>query len=349
MTTDNWIWEQQDWPGLRWQEEQFAAALKQLYFLSGQIHCLNALLSPKERQHLSYYNLIESVGKQRKSIRQQLSSSLKLQLELPIEDTAIQSLHSQKWAEVIIDSCTNHDKAFTLERLVEWHQAIQKEESSQLRQGKDNDGTVKVLFELIDLAEWFNHSDNDDTDPLIRIAVSYLRMACIKPFNSHNTEICRMFGNLALNQSMPLDIPLYIDPVLISDENSDYLKQLDNARRGNTDISEWIAYFLEVIKLTLEKSLNNLMQSQKQPEYWLKVAECGLSSIQVDALKGLFNNPDPKASISASEYQKFTGVSKPSATRHLAEMLSKGCIIKLGAGGRSTRYRLNLENSSLLS
>jgi len=348
MTTDNWIWEQQDWPGLSWQEEQFAPTLKQLYFLAGQIHSLNALLSPKERLHFSYYNLIESVGKQRKSIRQQLSSSLKLQLKLPIEDTAIQSLHSQKWAEVVIDSCTNHNDAFTLERLVEWHQAIQKEESSQLRQGKDNDGTVKVLFELIDLAEWFN-SDNNGTDPLIRIAVSYLRIACIKPFNSHNTEICRMFGNLALNQSMPIDIPLYIDPLLISDSNSEYLEQLDNARRGNTDISQWVAYFLDAIKLTFEKSLNNLMQSQKQPEYWLKVAECGLSSIQVNALKELFNNPDPKASISASEYQKFTGVSKPSATRHLAEMLSKGCIIKLGAGGRSTRYKLNLENSSLLS
>ncbi|WP_425411910.1 hypothetical protein [Legionella massiliensis] len=37
--------------------------------------------------------------------------------------------------------------------------------------------------------------------------------------------------------------------------------------------------------------------------------------------------------------RKITKVSKATATRHLTDLLEKGCIEKLG-GGRSTRYRI---------
>jgi Fic family protein len=33
-------------------------------------------------------------------------------------------------------------------------------------------------------------------------------------------------------------------------------------------------------------------------------------------------------------------VSKATATRHLADLLDKGCIEKLPGGGRSTRYQV---------
>lgn len=45
--------------------------------------------------------------------------------------------------------------------------------------------------------------------------------------------------------------------------------------------------------------------------------------------------------ISASQYQAVAKVSKATATRHLADLLEKGCIEKLPGGGRSTRYRLS--------
>ena len=44
--------------------------------------------------------------------------------------------------------------------------------------------------------------------------------------------------------------------------------------------------------------------------------------------------------INASKYQSVGKVSKATATRELADLLSKGCLYKLSAGGRSTRYVL---------
>lgn len=46
--------------------------------------------------------------------------------------------------------------------------------------------------------------------------------------------------------------------------------------------------------------------------------------------------------ISASQYQKVAKVSKATATRHLADLLEKGCIEKLPGGGRNTRYQIKM-------
>lgn len=45
--------------------------------------------------------------------------------------------------------------------------------------------------------------------------------------------------------------------------------------------------------------------------------------------------------ISASQYQKVAKVSKATATRHLADLVAKGCVVKLEGGGRNTHYQIN--------
>lgn len=44
--------------------------------------------------------------------------------------------------------------------------------------------------------------------------------------------------------------------------------------------------------------------------------------------------------ISAAQYQAVAKVSKATATRHLADLLARGCLVKLPGGGRSTRYQI---------
>ncbi|MDP1984362.1 MAG: hypothetical protein Q8K23_17590 [Sulfuritalea sp.] len=46
--------------------------------------------------------------------------------------------------------------------------------------------------------------------------------------------------------------------------------------------------------------------------------------------------------ISAAQYQSVAKVSKATATRHLADLVAKGCLLKLPGGGRNTRYQIPL-------
>jgi len=45
--------------------------------------------------------------------------------------------------------------------------------------------------------------------------------------------------------------------------------------------------------------------------------------------------------ISNSEYQKLTGVSRPTATRDLDELSKKGVLKRIGTTGRGTHYLLS--------
>ncbi len=46
---------------------------------------------------------------------------------------------------------------------------------------------------------------------------------------------------------------------------------------------------------------------------------------------------DFEKGVNTSKYPKVAKVSKPTVSRHLAAL---GCLVKTGAGGRSTRYVL---------
>ena len=49
-------------------------------------------------------------------------------------------------------------------------------------------------------------------------------------------------------------------------------------------------------------------------------------------------NGDFEEGINTSKYHKVAKVSKPTASRHLAMLVDLGCLVKAGAGGRSTSY-----------
>ena len=50
--------------------------------------------------------------------------------------------------------------------------------------------------------------------------------------------------------------------------------------------------------------------------------------------------------MSAAQYQRVAKVSKATATRHLADLLDKGCLQRLPGGGRSTRYQIRYPGES---
>ncbi len=80
----------------------------------------------------------------------------------------------------------------------------------------------------------------------------------------------------------------------------------------------------------------------QKTRFWLEHQGIGLSPEQTKVLNRLLDGGERgfEGGISASQYQKVAKVSKATATRHLADLLKKGCIEKLPGGGRSTRYQI---------
>lgn len=100
---------------------------------------------------------------------------------------------------------------------------------------------------------------------------------------------------------------------------------------------------------TLEQAIKRIDRVLAKARYWQQHREHGLSAEQIKVLNRLLDGdvlldkPGAgfDAGISAAQYQAVAKVSKATVTRHLSDLLEKGCLEKLPGGGRSTRYQIN--------
>ena len=76
-----------------------------------------------------------------------------------------------------------------------------------------------------------------------------------------------------------------------------------------------------------------LFKNKYSPDQLQKL---GLNERQVKAVLYVVEN----GSITNSQYQKLTDTSKPTATRDLQELESKGILINKGTKGSSSKYEL---------
>lgn len=120
---------------------------------------------------------------------------------------------------------------------------------------------------------------------------------------------------------------------------------LDN-RKSYYQILEQSQFF-DTLDTSLNNAINTINGTLFKTQFWQRLHlnnghNSGLSVEQVKVLNRLLDGGDRGFvdGISASQYQKVAKVSKATATRHLADLLEKGCIEKLAGGGRSTRYCL---------
>ena len=81
--------------------------------------------------------------------------------------------------------------------------------------------------------------------------------------------------------------------------------------------------------------------------FWQTHRSQTLSAEQIKVLNRLLDGGERgfENGISAAQYQAAAKVSKATATRHLGDLLEKGCIVRLPGGGRSTRYQVNCSAS----
>ena len=100
-------------------------------------------------------------------------------------------------------------------------------------------------------------NNEDDIDPLIKLAVIHYQFESIHPFYDGNGRTGRIINELFLVMKGLLDSPiLYLSKYILSTKEEYYKLLNDIHNEGKWE--EWILYILRGIKLTSEESLNIL-------------------------------------------------------------------------------------------
>lgn len=181
-------------------------------------------------------------------------------------------------------------------------------------------------------------------DPLLRAGVAHFWFVTLHPFDDGNGRLARAITDLALAQAEHQAIRFYAMSSSILKDRAGYYRILENSQRGGTDISAWLEWFLQTLLSSLQQAMSRIDRVLDKTRFWQQHRQQALSAQQIKVLNRLFDGDQDSFAhgISASQYQALAKVSKATATRHLADLLAKGCIIRLPGGGRSTRYAANL-------
>jgi Fic family protein len=372
MCENLWVWQQQAWPHFYWDDTVIQPQLRNTRFKLGQLLGESRGNTSTENSSTALDILVANIVASSKIENEQLNirsvrSSLAKRLGITLEESYPTSDRSDGLAAMMLEAINECDTVLTLDQLYQWHKwlfpndlwvlnpvnagQLRGKEPMQVVSGRMGKETVhfeapprEVLpEELEQFINWFNVSRIDTAvDPLLRAAIVHFWFVTLHPFEDGNGRITRALTDMALSQADSQSIHLYAMSVAILENRDGYYAILEKSQRGSLDITPWLLWFIATLEQSLNHASEGVRSTLVKSHFWLKYNNSGLRAEQIKVLNRLLDGGENgfAVGISASQYQKVAKVSKATATRHLAELLTRGCIEKMQGEGRSTRYRV---------
>ncbi|MEH6366626.1 MAG: Fic family protein [Pseudomonas marincola] len=372
MNAPLWIWQQPEWPNFTWQAEPLVPLLRACNQAQGRLlGMLGAVGSGTEVQS-SLDAMLQNIVTSSAIEGEQLnvgSVRSSLARRLGISEEGRVSARSEGLAQLLLDATSAHQQPLDIKRLYRWHcwlfpdednlltrqlrvGTLRGEEPMQVVSGRLDRPTVHfeapprsgLEEQLADFLNWFESSRNDaGLDPFLRAGIAHFWFVTLHPFDDGNGRLTRAITDMALAQGEQQAIRFYAMSASILDDRAGYYHILEISQKGTLDITAWLQWFLETLLKSLEQALARINSSLAKARFWQTHRSHTLSAEQIKVLNRLLDGGERgfKEGISAAQYQAVAKVSKATATRHLSDLVAKGCIIRLPGGGRSTRYQIS--------
>lgn len=372
--TAHWIWQQPDWPDFNWQAERLAPLLRECVQTQGRLLGMAGSVGDSMSAQSELDALLQNIVTSSAIEGEQLNvgsvrSSLARRLGLEWIDRDSVSQRSEGLAQLVLDATHGFDEPLTLARLLEWHTwlfpaeeamfsarpilvgTLRGDEPMQVVSGRLDRPTVHFeapprqgLEQQIErFLSWFEASrDQVSLDPLLRAGISHFWFVTLHPFDDGNGRLTRTITDLALAQGEAQAIRFYAMSASILEDRAGYYRILESSQKAKLDITEWLTWFLQTLLRSLQQAITRIDSVLGKTRFWQTHRESDLSAEQIKVLNRLLDGGERgfEQGLSAGQYQAVAKVSKATATRHLTELLDKGCLQRLPGGGRSTRYKI---------
>jgi len=376
--TPHWIWQQPDWPNFNWNAQRLAPLLRECVQAQGRLMGMASSVSGSQSAQNELDALLQNIVTSSAIEGEQLNvgsvrSSLARRLGLELPDGNNVSRRSEGLAQLLLDATQRFAQPLTLERLLDWHEwlfpdqdgdlatrairvgVLRGEEPMQVVSGRLDRPTVHFeapprqgLEQQLDVfLKWFEASHlQPGLDPLLRAGIAHFWFVTLHPFDDGNGRLTRTLTDLALAQGESQAIRFYAMSASILEDRAGYYRVLESSQKATVDITEWLAWFLRTLLSSLQQAMTRISAVLGKARFWQAHRQSELSAEQTKVLNRLLDGGERgfEDGISAAQYQAVAQVSKATATRHLTELLDKGCLVRMAGGGRSTRYRINYPN-----
>jgi Fic family protein len=362
-----YIWENPDWPRLRYDLTVLAAPLAAVHAAQGHLRGRMADVGLPQRDATTLRVLTDEVVKTSEIEGERLNpetvrSSIARRLGLDIGALAPADRHVDGVVDMVLDATGAYAQPLTRERLFGWHAALFPTGYSGLtpiRTGTWRDdasgamqvvsgpiGRRKVHFEappaprieaeMARFLEWFELST--DGDRLVHAGLAHLWFVTLHPFDDGNGRIARAVGDMALARAGRSAQRFCSLSAQIQRERKDYYDMLERTQKGPMDVTPWLAWFLGCLLRAVEGAEASLSAVLAKSRLWQRWAELPLNERQIKLLNRLLDGFEGK--LTSSKWAAIAKCSADTALRDIGDLVARGVLKKSGSGGRSTSYEL---------
>ena len=362
------IWQTTDWPSWRYDLAALAQPLAHVSRSQGLLLGRLADVGMALRDQASLSALTEDVVKTSEIEGEHLNvasvrSSIARRLGVDIGALAAVDRHVEGVVDMVLDATANCKAPLTRDRLFGWHAALfptgysglapiktggwRDDASGPMQVVSGPIGRQRVHFEAPPaerleaetgrFLDWANNASSEP--PLIKAGIAHLWLVTLHPFDDGNGRIARAVGDLFLARADGSPQRFYSLSAQIQRERNAYYDVLEQTQKQTLDVTNWLAWFLAALHRAVDQAQHTLDAVLVKARFWQQWATTPLNERQVKLLNRLLDGFDGK--LTSGKWAVIAKCSADTALRDINDLLARGVLRKLEAGGRSTSYALS--------
>lgn len=362
-----YIHERADWPHLTWDHALLAVPLAEVRGQQGRLLGRMAALGFPQREEATLETLTQdaitsSAIEGERLDTEQVRSSVARRLGIDIGGSPHIDRQVEGIVDITFDATRKYARLLDADRLFAWHAALfpagrsglaritvgawRAAGSGPMQIVSGPVGREKVHYEapapdrvpgeMARFLAWIEDATGDD--PVIKAALAHFWFVTIHPFEDGNGRIARALTDLLLARGEGSPQRFYSMSAQIRRERGAYYRVLEVCQRGPTDVTPWIAWFLDCLGRAIATSDETLAAVLQKAHFWEVHAHMPLSDRQRLLLNRLLDGFSGK--LTSAKWAKIAGVSQDTAQRDINDLLERRLLIRSAAGGRSTSYEL---------
>jgi Fic family protein len=365
-----YLYQNKDWPHFRWDPERLVAHLSAARYKQGLLLGKMRDLGYQLKREATLAALTEETVKSSAIEGEELNpesvrSSLARRMGLEAAGTSPVDRNVEGIVEMMLDATQNYSLPLTEERLFGWHAALFPTGRSGMRKittgawrkggmevvsgpiGKEKihfeaPGPKEVGREMKAFLNWYEDRE-PGTEGLIKAGLAHLYFVTIHPFEDGNGRIARAITEMSLARLEDSAQRFYSMSSQIREERKTYYEILESTQKRGMDVTEWLVWFLDCLARAIDNATELTAGVLAKEAFWrrLKEKSTELSERQKKIINRLFAGFEGK--LTTEKWAKLAKVSHDTALRDIQDLIRKGILTQEESGGRSTAYRLILE------
>ena len=194
-----------------------------------------------------------------------------------------------------------------------------------------------LLRDLLQNLEDFIHN-NEDYDPLIKMAIIHYQFEAIHPFTDGNGRAGRIINILYLLLEELLETPVLFLSSYIIENKTQYYKGLQNVTE-NQDWENWIFYMLKAVEVTANDTVKHIHNILALMEYTKQKMQDSLPKIySKELLEILFEHPYCRIQTLSERLN----LSRQTASKYLKSLSDEGVLVEDKIGSELIFFNHNL-------